>query len=51
MSEKVINDEMLGFIMRNASEFDGINLTYAQIDAVLALRESFLRTKGIDDAE
>jgi len=48
MSEREIStDEMLGFILRNLSEFEGVNLTYEEIKAVLDMEEAFLNTKGI----
>lgn len=48
MSEPVINtDEMVGFIIRNLADYRGINLTYEEIQAVLELEESFLKSKGI----
>jgi hypothetical protein len=40
-------DELVGFIIRKAYDYDGLRLEYEEVRAVLDLEQEYLKNKGI----
>ena len=52
MSVPVINeDELIGYIMRNAYNFEGARLDYEDVSLILKLEIDFLKSKGLIETE